>query len=55
MVKVPSDPKGVVNNGIIVAQNMVTGVKKIVLHDGVCRGCVLGKHHQEPFGYEKAW
>jgi hypothetical protein len=36
-------------------QNMVVGLPKVLPPDGVCRGCVLGKHHQVPFDSGKAW
>jgi hypothetical protein len=28
---------------------------KVFPPEGVCKGCVLGKHHQEPFDSRKAW
>ena len=34
---------------------MVVGLPKILPPDGVCRGCVLGKHHQAPFNSRNAW
>jgi hypothetical protein len=39
----------------MVTQNMVTGLPKFFPPNGVCRGCVLGKHHQEPFDFDKSW
>jgi hypothetical protein len=34
---------------------MVVGVPKFFPYEGVYRGCVLGKHHQEPFDSSKVW
>ena len=28
---------------------MVVGLLKVLPPDGVCRGCIFGKHHQAPF------
>jgi transposase InsO family protein len=34
---------------------MVTGLSPISFADGVCIGCVLGKHPQDPFDKRKSW
>jgi hypothetical protein len=34
---------------------MVVGLPKVSPPSGVCKGCVLGKHHQAPFNFGKAW
>jgi hypothetical protein len=34
---------------------MVTSVPNMHFSNGVCQGCVLGKHPQEKFEKEKAW
>jgi hypothetical protein len=34
---------------------MVVGFPKVFPPEGVCKGCVLGKHHQAPFDSGKAW
>ena len=39
---------------MMVTQNMVTSILKNVPPNGVCRGCMLEKHHQEPFDSRKA-
>ena len=39
----------------MVTQNIVVGLPKVIPPAGVCKGCVLGKHHQEPYKYENAW
>jgi hypothetical protein len=36
-------------------QNMVVGLYKYFSFDVVCKGCVLGNHHQEPFYAIKSW
>jgi hypothetical protein len=36
-------------------QNMVVGLPKVFPPKGVCKGCVLGKHHQAPFDSRKVW
>jgi hypothetical protein len=43
------------NLKMMVTQNMVVGLPKVLPPDGVCKGCVLGKHHQAPFDYGNAW
>ena len=39
----------------MVTWNMVVGLPKVLLPDGVCKSCVLGKHHQAPFDFGNAW
>jgi hypothetical protein len=34
---------------------MVVGLPRVFLPEGVFNGCVLGKHHQEPFDYGQSW
>ena len=34
---------------------MVNGLPLVSFEDGVCQGCVLGKHHQDKFEKGKAW
>ena len=34
---------------------MVHGLPHILSTNGVCEGCVLGKHHREMFDKGKAW
>jgi hypothetical protein len=34
---------------------MVVGLPKVFPPEGVCKGCVLGKHHQAPFDSGQAW
>ena len=34
---------------------MVHGLPNILSTNGVCEGCVLGKHHREMFDKGKAW
>ena len=34
---------------------MVTGLPKNIQPENFWRGCLLGKHHQEPFDSGKAW
>jgi hypothetical protein len=34
---------------------MVVGLPKVFPLEGFFKGCVFGKHHQEPFQYGKAW
>lgn len=34
---------------------MVIGLPKVHPPDGVCKGCVLRKHHQEPFDFGNTW
>ena len=36
-------------------QNMVSSLPKVLPHDGVCKGCVLGKHHQSSFDFGNTW
>jgi hypothetical protein len=38
----------------ISTQIMVVGLPKVFPLDGVCKGCVLGNHHQAPFDSGKA-
>ena len=40
---------------LMVTQNMVVGLPKAFPSNVFCKGCVLGKHHQEPFDSENAW
>ena len=40
---------------LMVIQNMVSSVPKSLPPNGVCKGCVLGKHHEAPFDYGNAW
>ena len=40
---------------MMVTQNMVTILPKMLPLDGVCKGFVLGKHHKEPFNFGNAW
>lgn len=39
----------------MVRMDMVRGLTKISACEGVCEGCVLGKHHRDPFDSGKAW
>ena len=39
----------------MVTKNMVIGLPKTVPPNLVCRGCMLGKHHQKSFDLVKAW
>jgi hypothetical protein len=34
--------------------NMVVGLPRMFPPEGVCKGCVLGKHHHKPFHSGKA-
>ena len=34
---------------------MVTGLPMVSCRDGVCSGCVLGKHHQDSFDKRASW
>jgi hypothetical protein len=34
---------------------MVVGLLKVLPPKGVCKGCVLGKHHHSPFDFGKMW
>ena len=34
---------------------MVTGLPIVSCKDGVCSGCVLGKHHQDSFDKRASW
>ena len=34
---------------------MVTGLQMVSCRDGVCSGCVLGKHHQDSFEKRASW
>jgi hypothetical protein len=36
-------------SAVMETQNMVVGLPKVFPPEGVCKGCVLGKHHQAPF------
>jgi hypothetical protein len=36
-------------------QQMVTGLPLVSCRDGVCVGCVLGKHHQDSFDKHASW
>jgi transposase InsO family protein len=36
-------------------QQMVTGLPLVSCRDGVCVGCVLGKHHQDSFDKRASW
>ena len=40
---------------MIVIENMVIGLPKIVPSDGAGTKCMLGKHHHAYFDFEKAW
>ena len=40
---------------MMVTHNMVTSIPNILPLDGICRGCVLRKHYQEPFDLGNAW
>ena len=40
---------------MMVTQNMVAIIPKVLPPDGVCKGYVLGNHHQEPFDFGNAW
>ena len=40
---------------MMVTHNMVTGLPNTISPDGVCGGCMLEKHHQEPFDSGKSW
>ena len=43
------------NLNLMVTQNMVASLPKVLPLDGVCKGFVLGKHHHAPFNSMKAW
>jgi len=34
---------------------MVTGLPMVSCRDGVCSGCVLGKHHRDSFEKRASW
>eukprot|EP00253_Pinus_taeda_P028506 PITA_28506 len=36
-------------------ENMVTGLPMVSCRDGVCSGCVLGKHHRDSFDKRASW
>eukprot|EP00253_Pinus_taeda_P013591 PITA_13591 len=36
-------------------ENMVTGLPMVSCRDGVCSGCVLGKHHRDSFEKRASW
>src|SRR5699024_6441365 len=36
-------------------ENMVTGLPMVSCRDGVCSGCVLGKHHRDSFEKHASW
>ena len=36
-------------------ENMVTGLPMVSCKDGVCSGCVLGKHHRDSFDKCASW
>jgi hypothetical protein len=36
-------------------QNMVVGIPKPLLSDGVYRGCMSGNHPRSPFNFIKVW
>jgi len=36
-------------------ENMVTGLPMVSCRDGVCFGCVLGKHHRDSFEKRASW
>jgi hypothetical protein len=36
-------------------QQMVTGLPLVSCRDGVCAGCVLGKHHRDSFDKRASW
>jgi hypothetical protein len=36
-------------------QKMIVGLPNFFPHEGVCKSCVLGKHHQAPFESGKVW
>ena len=40
---------------MMLTQDMVIGLINIITLDGVCRGCMIGNHHQTPFYLGKAW
>ena len=40
---------------IMVTKNMVTVLPKVLPSNGVCKYCVLGNHHQEPFESRNVW
>jgi hypothetical protein len=39
----------------LTTQNMVVGLSKVFPFEGVCKVCVLGKHHHATFESDKAW
>ena len=39
----------------MLTHNMVVGLQKVLPPNGVCKGCVLGKHHQEHFDSMNSW
>jgi len=39
---------------VLATYNMVVGLSKVFPPKGVCKGCVLAKHHQAPFDYGKS-
>lgn len=36
-------------------QNMVVGLSRVFPPEGICKGCILGKHHHAPFDSRQAW
>jgi hypothetical protein len=40
---------------LMMTQNMVVGLPKVLPPFGVCKGFVLGKNHQESFDFGNAW
>lgn len=40
---------------LLYQKKMVYGLPRIEEKSGVCEGCVLGKHHRQPFPKEGAW
>ena len=40
---------------MMVTWNTVAGVPKVIPPNGVCKICVLGKHHEAPLNVGNAW
>jgi hypothetical protein len=40
---------------LMVKLDIVARLPRVVPLDGVCEGCVLGKHHQDAFEIRKSW
>lgn len=40
---------------LMLRKNMVYGLPKILVGKCLCKSCLMGKHHWEPFQKGKAW